>query len=240
MKTKRSEDPMATFPPSENAGFPNENPYAPPSASLIGGEPLHTDDELSEAEAIRRKFLSHEASVKSVGSLHYIAAVFTAFVAIAGIVQIATGGGGNREAVPVLVGVDLFYFAVTALHVALGIGLNRLQVWARWTDVVLNSIGLAFMLLASIVGAVFATRMGMGALLPVLIFYGFVGLISVYILYLLLSRKSSVVFSPDYRAIIERTPHIKYKTSLLVKILLVVLVSIILMAIFAAIFAPRR
>ena len=46
-----------------------------------------------------------------------------------------------------------------------------------------------------------------------------------YILYLMLSEKGSVVFSPAYKEIIARTPHIKYRTSLILKIALAVFVS---------------
>jgi hypothetical protein len=229
---------MATFPPSEDAGFANENPYAPPSASLAGAEPLDTDSDLAKAESIRRTFLSHEASVRSVGSLHYLTAFFTGIVTIVGIVQSATEG--NRATLAVNVGVTVFYAAMTILHVALGIGLNRLQPWARWTDVVFDSLALALCLLASITLLLLSVGQGVGILLPLLFGYGFVSLIFAYVLYLLLSRKSSMVFSPEYRAIIERTPYIKYRTSLLVKILLGLLASIILLLILGFFFVPRR
>jgi hypothetical protein len=49
-------------------------------------------------------------------------------------------------------------------------------------------------------------------------------LISAYFLYLLLSQKRTMVFSDEYQQVIEQTPHIKYKTSIVVIILLVLLV----------------
>jgi hypothetical protein len=229
---------MATLPPSENAGFGNENPYAAPSAPLAGVEPLDLGGEQAEVEAIRRTYLSHESSVRSVGSLHYLGAIFTGLGTVAVIITAATTE--IREGMPILVMSILFYAALTGLHVALGIGLNRLQTWARWTEVTLISLSLALMLFASI--AIVLLTMGgqAGTLLPVLFGYGFMGLILVYILYLLVSRKGSMVFSPEYRAIVERTPHIKYKTSLLVKVFLVLIVSLIVLGFFAAYFAARR
>ncbi len=49
-------------------------------------------------------------------------------------------------------------------------------------------------------------------------------LISIYILYLLLSRKGSMVFSPEYKLIIEQTPHVRYKTSVVVWIVLGIII----------------
>ncbi|MBN2296713.1 MAG: hypothetical protein JXM70_30080 [Pirellulales bacterium] len=60
-------------------------------------------------------------------------------------------------------------------------------------------------------------------------------IIHAYILYLMLSRKATVVFSPKYREIIARTPHIKYKTSLAVKIILGIFLAMFVTAIVAAI-----
>jgi hypothetical protein len=57
-------------------------------------------------------------------------------------------------------------------------------------------------------------RIGAGAGIPFLL--GMM-IIPGYILYLLLSPKGSMVFSPEYWEAIERTPHIKYKTSWLLK-----------------------
>ena len=47
----------------------------------------------------------------------------------------------------------MFYLALSGLHLALGIGLTRLQTWARWTDVVLIALllsvyGIAAMILS--------------------------------------------------------------------------------------------
>ena len=53
-------------------------------------------------------------------------------------------------------------------------------------------------------------------------------LISVYFLYLHCSKKGSLVFSAEYARIIAGTPHIKYRTSIFVWILLFLLVALIL------------
>ena len=88
-------------------------------------------------------------------------------------------------------------------------GLRRLQPWSRIPSGILSTIGL--------LGFPIGT------------------LINGYILYLLFSRKGNVVFSPEYRDIIDRTPHIKYKTSLVVKVLAAVLLAVFLLGIIAVI-----
>ena len=52
------------------------NPYAAP-ATEIGSEPtgLDADGDLAEAEAIRPAHIGHEASIRSLGSLHYLGAI---------------------------------------------------------------------------------------------------------------------------------------------------------------------
>jgi hypothetical protein len=53
-------------------------------------------------------------------------------------------------------------------------------------------------------------------------------LVSVYILWVLLSKKGRMVFSPEYARIIAATPHLRYRTSVVVKVLLGVLLAIML------------
>jgi hypothetical protein len=52
-------------------------------------------------------------------------------------------------------------------------------------------------------------------------------LINGYILWLLLSRKGSFILSPAYGPIVEATPHIKYRTSVWVWILLGLIVALL-------------
>jgi hypothetical protein len=207
------------------------NPYSPP-ASPIGEEmPELVPGDLGEAESIRRQYLSHEASVKSIGSLEILG--FT-FCILAAVTTIAVGLNATEplERVGAWGGAAV-YVVFGALHLALGIGLNRLQAWARWTCVAL----LGFGLLVGLIGlGTMAFLGGIGA--------GSVGLVMFlipgYMLYLLLSRKSTRVFSREYRAIIEQTPHIRYRTSLLVKLALVLLVGVFVLGIIAAVTTTVR
>jgi uncharacterized membrane protein (DUF485 family) len=59
-------------------------------------------------------------------------------------------------------------------------------------------------------------------------------MISAFALYLLLSSKGEMVYSPQYKEIVQATPHIRYKTSVIVWILLFILVGLIAFGIIAA------
>jgi hypothetical protein len=58
-----------------------------------------------------------------------------------------------------------------------------------------------------------------------------------FILYLLLSQKGAMVFSPEYAAIVARTSHVKYRTGLLVRIVVVTFVVVIVLMMLAAVIA---
>jgi hypothetical protein len=197
------------------------NPYAPPATS-IAEEPVDLGAvDLAEAEAIRRAYLNHEASVKSIGSLHFLLVFFAALsVLITAATAFSQGIAGNTSAQLVLIAGSLFYLVLGGMHLAMGIGLNRLQTWARWTEVALLCFGL--MLVSVVIGTAAVMRESETFLLGL-----FGAMIPGYMLSLLVSSKSSRVFSPEYRAIIERTPHIKYQMGLLIKIALALFVMFI-------------
>jgi len=74
-----------------------------------------------------------------------------------------------------------------------------------------------------------------GCVLSVLGLLGFpVGtLINAYILYLYLSKKGRTIFAPEYQDVIAATPHVKYKTSIIVWIFLALIVALIAFALLA-------
>jgi hypothetical protein len=61
-------------------------------------------------------------------------------------------------------------------------------------------------------------------------------LINAYILYLLLSKKGRTIFAPEYQAVIAATPHVKYRTSIIVWIFLALVVLLIVAAVVAPLF----
>lgn len=161
----------------------------------------HVDDvaqATSEAEEIRQEHIKHEASIRSVGILYYLSGGLLCLVAI------ALGGGSfaGRVQQPLLVGLAAFYLVIGVLLLFVARGVRSLQPWARTTAIVLAAIGLLGFPLGTLING--------------------------YILYLMLAKKGKRIFEDDYKDIIEATPHVKYRTSIVVWIVLGILVLAIL------------
>lgn len=182
------------------------NPYAAPATVVAGETPL-----LNDPEAVRREHITHEASVKSVGTLYLLGGIIFAGCAIFYAYELMSGGLDSTW------GLVASLAAMTALQLWLGIGLRKLRKSARAGAAILSAIGLLGIPIGTIVSA--------------------------YILYLLMSRKGNMVFSPEYQQIIELTPNVKYKSSRVMWIVLIVFVLVVLaiagLAIFAAVSSPK-
>ena len=63
-------------------------------------------------------------------------------------------------------------------------------------------------------------------------------LINAYLLYLLLAKKGKTIFSEDYAAVIAATPDVKYKTSIVVWVFVVLLVAMLLAVLVPVIYRP--
>jgi hypothetical protein len=105
----------------------------------------------------------------------------------------------------------LLLLALGIGHLFAGWGVRALRSWGRAVGSVLSAIGL----LGFPVGT----------------------LINGYILYLFLSKKGGTIFSAEYQDVIAATPHIKYRTSIVVWIFLALLVALIAFAILGPYFA---
>lgn len=205
------------------------NPYAAPEAKLDEVELVPTSGgDLAAFEAIRRKHIAAESSVKALGGLNILGG---ALLVLAGFSLFAAGFVGERPAVGLasfsgFLGVAVF--ATGALNLAVGLGLRGLRSWARWVTIALLSISL-LLNLAGI--AIYVARGGAGGSLPGTLF-GMI--IPGYLFSLLISRRAAVVFSPEYAEVIAATPHVKMKTSWLVKGFAIVLVAVIVIGVVAA------
>jgi hypothetical protein len=185
------------------------NPYAAPE-SAAGPPPLILGPASADAEAIRRRYLRHEAAVKSIGSLHYLGAgVGILVILVASALLIRTSRSDPRVSLFALL-IAVYTFA-TAVNFILGRGIRSLNGWARWTDVVFLAIGSLGSLLTLVGGLVSAYSVVVGSSIGLTI--------QTYMLYLLIGPRSSIIFSPDYRAIVEKTPQVTCRTSVFVKIL---------------------
>jgi hypothetical protein len=223
---------MHAMPPDEI------NPYAAPSAPL-GDAPTLTGGPLAEVEAIRRKYLSHEASVKAIGALNFAGAVVLAFAAVALIVGMYFVGPDAIKVGPVafmprvILGVlAVVYLAMAVLSGTLGIGLRNLRPWSRWGTAGLT----AFSILVNL-GSLSSTALrGKPEDLAPSVAGTFIGVaIGLYILNLVIGKKAPYVFSPAYQEVIAQTPHIKYKSSCILKGALVFFLVLVLLIVIGAI-----
>lgn len=154
----------------------------------------HPDD-------IRKAHIKVEASIKSVGILYYLGALFLFVSAVTGLMSEEE----NSRSVQIITAGIFIGFGVLQLFV--GTGLRRLQSWAKIPTAILSCIGML--------------GFPMGTL------------INGYILYLVLSKKGKMVFSEDYKAVISATPGIKYKTSKIVWVFLVLLLALLALIIIS-------
>lgn len=115
----------------------------------------------------------------------------------------------DKEWIEQLVG-GIFFVVLGIDQGFMAFGLRRLRAWARVPTVILSCIGL--------LGFPIGT------------------LISIYILVKVLGKQGKFVMTDDYQRIIEVTPQIKWKTSIVVIILLVLLVLVLIGAIAAVTF----
>ena len=187
------------------------NPYAP-TAKVTAPEELE-----SEVERQRRKFLSHEASIQSIGLLHLIAGALlllflllvlgsrTFYVTLG----ISNGMQGN-ELISTVVACVL-YGGLGAVQIYTGVGLRRFTIPARRLATVFSVIGLIVFPVGTLINA--------------------------YFLYILYGRKGRVVFSLEYRDVIRQTPHLRYKSSMVIRILGFVVLAVLSMVVLAALFA---
>jgi hypothetical protein len=91
---------------------------------------------------------------------------------------------------------------------------RRLKPWARIGSGILSGIGLLGFPIGTIING--------------------------YILYLLFSKKGSMVFSDEYKRVIQQTPHIKYRTSVIILVALGLLLFLMMLAMVGLFFAPSH
>lgn len=159
------------------------NPYNPYRPPAAGLVPK-TAGTATDAETIRRELLQHETSVRSIGLLYYFGFSMLTLATIGTLGAIVFGDLGELDSISV--GLTALYALVAALAFYLARGLRRLDPKIRGPVTAFAALGL--------LGFPFGT------------------LINAYILYLLHSDKGKRVMSEEYRDIIARTPHIKYKS----------------------------
>lgn len=194
-------NPSATNQPSPQ----RVNPYAVTATDItptLGGD----------AESIRRRYIGHEASVKSVGTFSFLVSVFLGFMASVygwGGANILFSGDPEEQMMLVTALVLTIVCAcAAALYCFAASGLWRLKPWSRLLATMLACFGLLLVPIGTILNG--------------------------YCLYVLLCERANVIFSEAYQDVIAQTPHIKYRTSTLAWIVLGIFILLVLVAIVAA------
>jgi hypothetical protein len=174
------------------------NPYAAPVSDIGPVQPP-----VSDAARIRREHIAHETSLKNVGILYYVGGLFAAFVVIGFVIMFFSQRRqviGPQEFL-IMLFVTGIYGAIGALLFVSGYGMRRLQRWVKIPAGFLSGLGL----LAVPCGT----------------------LINGYILYLIFSRKGTVILSEEYQEIIRQTPGTKCKTSPVTLAIALVLLAVL-------------
>lgn len=156
----------------------------------------------SDDERVRRELLNHEVSVQAVGRLMILGGALAALAALS---LLVAGIGSKAGELGLMLGLGAAYLVVGVLSAWVGNLLRTLNPSGRIPGALVNGLGL----LGFPVGT----------------------LISSYILYLLLSQKGRRVLSAEYQGIVARTPHIRYKTPLIIVLLFGLLVILAVAAV---------
>lgn len=142
----------------------------------------------AELERIRRGHINHEASLKSVGILYYLGAFLMAFGSVGASFGLL---GAAAESVGGSTAAFLLLMLVLCVtSVIAGHGLRTLKSWARIPAGILSGLGLLAFPLGTLING--------------------------YILWLLFSTKGKSILSSDYAAIVAATPHVRYRTPIIV------------------------
>lgn len=207
----------------------SDNPYAP-SGSSYGDASLDANFDLSQAELIRKSHLSHEANIQGFGCLYTLGGILGILGAISyvGIGIFVMAGGVVPKELEFMVfgagGDRLVSGGLTTLVGVVFLAIAVAQLFAGRSMQTLNPSG---KILAIVVAAIGMLQFPCGTL------------ISGYLLYLLVSAKGRTVFSSAYKEVMQATPHIRYRTSIIVWIFLFILIGVILLGVLAAIFGAR-
>lgn len=161
-----------------------------------------------EAERIRKEHLYTEVSIQAVGRLYLLGCVLimisAASIFAVSLAPIRDGTSNLMSLIPYALGM----LGVGVAYGAAWFGLRKFKPWARIVATIVAVIGL--------IGFPIGT------------------IISGYILYLMWNKKGRTIFTPGYQDVIAATPHIKYKTSIVVWIIL----GVVLLLVAAAVVLP--
>jgi hypothetical protein len=181
----------------------SDNPYQAPAVQEVAAPAAP----LTDAEAIRKPHLKHEASLKAIGFLHLLGgvAVLLSLVAMAVAFGMRSTGSespaGIREYI-MMAGPIVLLGAIAVGQFISGWALRKLRPWAKIPAAIIAGISLLSIPVGTLLGG--------------------------YTLYLLFSEKGRTILSPGYAEIMAQTPHLRYRTPLWIWIVLILLIVLIL------------
>lgn len=160
-------------------------------------------------ETIRRAHIGHETSVKSIGGLYALVGGLMLLVFFIGLLESLLRSSWDNDFTEQAI---RLLIGVGAL--LLGAGVRRLRPWARIAMAVVS-----------------------GLLAAVTLLTVFFSVLNLFVIWLMLSAKGRMVFSPAYQQIIAFTPDVKPRTSGVVWLLLCVVIFFVI-AVLAALLIP--
>lgn len=152
-----------------------------------------------EYEAIRQAHLKAENTAKGAGALYYIGAVG---LVGGGLAMVSGVFGGDLQLTGESIGAGVLVLAMGLCFGFLAHSLRTLKGWVRIPAIILSCFGLLGFPLGTLIHGI--------------------------ILSAIAGEKGRMIFSPEYKAIIAATPHIRQKTSMAVTVLLGLLILILL------------
>jgi len=163
----------------------------------------------SSPEAIRRVHIGHETSVRTVGSLYALLGGMVLLPVLMGLLEAMTSASRRNDFVSLMLAL-----AIGAGLLFLGANTRHLKPWARIVMAVVSGLLAAITLFTVIIPA-----------------------LNLYVLWLMLSTKGRMVFSPAYQQIIALTPNVRPGVSVISRFLLC-LVILFVIAVLAALLIP--
>ena len=191
-----------------------DNPYRAPVAVDMPS-PDQVDD---DAVVIRRTHLKHEASIQGIGSLYVLGGVLSVLLSVpmgygflaATRFGAGMGGAGGTE-IALMLAIMLLIVGIGVFQLIVGLGMRKVKPWVKIPAMVFSLLGMLNIPIGTLLG--------------------------IYTLYLIFSAKGNVVLAESYQRVIAQTPEIKYKTSIIAKVFVVILLVFLAIGLGAAIFA---
>ena len=162
---------------------------------ILEGVDVNRSDDFA---TIRQEHIKHEASIRSVGLLYYLFGAMAVLGAISMTFTFTTLSNDSDGMLSFMWIILVIYLAIGGVLIVTARGLRELKRWARIPATILSALGLISFPIGTLING--------------------------YILYLIWSHKGKTIFTPEYREVIEATPEIKYRTSTLSWIILILLV----------------